>query len=127
MIEPAPSNVTPIWPHAAPLTHTPPPPAAEQSNGPYNALIHRLETYRFRGARDFTRRHHRYADAIADVLDYLDDLPETEYDRITNPAALIRADIHKSIATPRGDSVVCPACRWSGDNISREETNAGTP
>lgn len=104
------SNVISIWrPSIAPTAPSP----TGQSNNPYGQAIHRMERYGFRGALDFVRRHHRYVPAIEDVLDYVDNMDDSEFQQIKNTGGLIRDDIHRQIAIPRGSIQVCPACPWS--------------
>jgi len=114
------SNVVPMWRPS--ISPTAPSPTA-QSN-PYGQVIQRMEQYGFRGAKDFVRRHHRYVQAIEDVLDYVDHMDPSEYEQVRNTGGLIRDDIHRAIAIPQGTIQVCPACRWSEGIVALKDSGS---
>ena len=117
---PVPENVVPL--RALPTTTTTTRNQSDDAPTPHAATVHHLERYGFRGALDFARRHHRYTAAIEAVLAYVDQLTDDAYAALSNPAGLIRDTVHREIATPFGDAVVCPACRWTDAPTHREET-----
>ena len=114
------SNVVPMWrPSISPTAPSP----AGQSN-PYGQVVKRMEGYGFRGAKDFVRRHLSYLSAIEDVLDYVDNIDDSEFRQIKNTGGLIRDDIHRAIAIPQGRLQVCPACSWSEGLMAREDAGS---
>lgn len=125
VIEPEPSNVLPLH---RPFHTTATAAAPEQSNAiprELAALIGRLESYHFRGALDFVRRHHRYAGAVTAALEHLDDLDDDQYARILNTGGFIRDDVHTAISSPHAGLLRCPACRWS-DQYTLTEKETGS-
>lgn len=121
-----PGNVVDLYGSRARTSRTsipPSPPPAEQSNPFINEIV-RLDGYGFRNAAAFVRRHHRYAWAIGDALDYAD-TQEAPTD-VRNAAGLIRDDVHLRIGEPRGAWLRCPACPWQQLQFNEETEDTGS-